>query len=269
MPLHFTESGPPTAPTIHLLHAGGVGGWMWQEHVAALRMDYHCLVPDLPEHGQSEDAGPFSILEAARGVAELIHARAHDGRAHLAGLSLGGQVGTDLLGLTPQLVDRAVFSGVLARQPGAPRLSAALTAALLRPSLALYAPFKNHPALIRANMRGLDVPAAYFEQFAAETRRASTAALHRVFASNLAFELPPGLTRRQNPTLILVGEKEPRMMRRSARALSGAMFGGTALMVKGAAHNWPLVQPPLFVSSVRAWLTDAALPEELVPVSRK
>ncbi len=259
--LHLTESGPASAPTLVLLHGGGVGGWMWQPHVAALQADYHCLVPDLPEHGQSLDAGPFAINEAARRLAELIHARAHGGRAHLAGLSLGAQVGVALLGLSPGLVDRAVFSGVLARKlPGA---------GLIGPSLRLYAPFKNHPALIRANMRSLAVPAAYYEQFAAGTRRASAAALTRILTANMGFEIPLGLTRRQNPTLVLVGQKEPGFMKRSARALSGSMLGGTALMVSGAVHNWPLAQPDLFVSIVRAWLTDSPLPAGLQGVPRR
>ncbi len=238
---------------------------MWGAHVADLEADYHCLVPDLPEHGQSQDAGPFTIFDAARQVAALIHTRAHGGQAHLVGLSLGGQVSAALLGLTPKLVDRAVLSGVMARKPGGGGWGLGLIGPLLR----LYMPFKDHPALIRANMRSLAVPEAYYEQFAADTRRASRAALERIFAANLSFELPPGLTHRQNPTLVLVGEKEQRLMKRSARALSGSLLGGTALMVRGAVHNWPLTQPELFVRVVRAWLTGGSLPEALVGVPRK
>lgn len=258
--LFTLESGPASAPTIVFLHGGGVSGWMWQAHVAALEAEYHCLVPDLPEHGQSSAAGPFTILDAARRVAELIHTRAHDGQAHLAGLSLGGQVGVALLGLSPQLVDRAVFSGVLAQpQPGA---------GLIGASLWFYAPFKNHPALIRANQRGLGVPDAYAEAFAADTRRLTIPALGRILTENMRFAVPPGLTRRQRPTLFLVGEREPKLMKRSARALSGAMLGGTALMVPGAQHNWPLSRPDLFVAIVRACFRDEPLPDSLLPVPR-
>jgi hypothetical protein len=117
-------------------------------------------------------------------------------------------------------------------------------------------------------MRGLAVPEAYYEQFAADTRRTSTATLGRIFSATMAFQVPPGLTRRQNPTLFLVGEKEPAVMKRSARALSGSMLGGTARMVRGAVHNWPLVQPDLFVRVLRAWVGDLVLPGELVPVPR-
>ena len=265
MSLHLTETGPADAPSLVLLHGGGVGGWMWQAHVAALQAHFHCLVPDLPEHGQSLDVKPFTILDAARRVAALIHTRAHGGKAHLAGLSLGGQVGVALLGLTPQLVDRAVFSGVLARRPGAGLPGTGL----ITPSLRLYMPFKNMPALIRANMRSLAVPTAYYEQFVAETRHTTAEALGHIVTANLGFEVPLGLTRRQNPTLFLVGEKEPRFMKRSARALSGSMLGGTSFMVRGAVHNWPLVQPELFTRVLTAWLSDSPLPNDLMPVPRR
>lgn len=49
--LSVCECGPATAPTICFLHAGGVSGWMWQPQVEVLQDTYHCLIPDLPEHG--------------------------------------------------------------------------------------------------------------------------------------------------------------------------------------------------------------------------
>ena len=72
-----------------------------------------------------------------------------------------------------------------------------------------------------------------------------------------------------DPTLVLVGEKEPKLMRRSARQLAASMIGATAYMVRGAIHNWPLAAPELFNRTLRAWLADQPLPAELVPVPRK
>src|SRR5579864_2612613 len=74
--LSVHEYGPTSAPTICFLHGGGVSGWMWNPQVEALQNTYHCLVPDLPEHGQSAATKPFSIVDAARRIAELIRERA-------------------------------------------------------------------------------------------------------------------------------------------------------------------------------------------------
>jgi pimeloyl-ACP methyl ester carboxylesterase len=261
MPLHVTESGPADSPSIVFLHGGGVGGWSWRPQVEDLQGDYHCIVPDLPEHGQSQDVGPFSMNDAAARVAELIHTRAHGGRAHVVGLSLGAQVGVTLLALAGRLVDHAVLSGALVRPlPGA---------GLIGPTLRLYDPFKNLAFLVRANQRSLGVPDAYYAEFAADTRQISVDALTHIMKANLNFALPLGLTRLAAPTLVLVGEKEPGLMRRSARELSAAMIGGTAYMVPGMIHNWPLAAPELFNRTVRAWLRDQPLPAELVPVPRR
>jgi pimeloyl-ACP methyl ester carboxylesterase len=140
---------------------------------------------------------------------------------------------------------------------------------LIAPTLWLYAPFKDIPALIRLNQRSLGVPEAYAAEFAADTRRTRIGALARIMEANLGFRIPPGLTRLKNPTLFLVGEKEPAVVRRSARELAASMAGASAYMARGMIHNWPLAAPELFNRVLRAWLTDQPLPPELVPVPRK
>ena len=262
MPLHVAESGPASAPSIVFLHGGGVGGWSWRPQVRAFEGDYHCLAPDLPGHGQSDEPELFSIAAAARQVAELIHKRAHDGKAHLVGLSLGAQVGVGVMAVAARLVERAVFSGASVRP-------VPFAADLIGPAIRLYAPFKNLGGLIRANQRSLGVPAEYSAEFAADTRRATTAGLAQIIKASLTFQAPPGLTRLKNPTLVLVGEKEPSGQRRSARMLAASMTGGSAYMVSGMIHNWPLAAPDLFNRTLRAWLEDKPLPPELGPVPRR
>ncbi len=64
MALYVNESGPASAPTVVFLHGGGGAGWMWQPQLEAFA-DYHCLVPDLPEHGRSAEVKPFTIAGSA------------------------------------------------------------------------------------------------------------------------------------------------------------------------------------------------------------
>ena len=59
MAFYVNEIGPASAPTLVFLHGGGGGGWMWQPQLEAFT-DYHCLVPDLPEHGRSAEVKPFT-----------------------------------------------------------------------------------------------------------------------------------------------------------------------------------------------------------------
>lgn len=75
--------------------------------------DYHCLIPDLAEHGQSSDIKPFTIIDSAQMIADLIRDRVPGGRAHVVGHSLGGQVLVTLLATAPHVLDRAVVSSAL------------------------------------------------------------------------------------------------------------------------------------------------------------
>jgi pimeloyl-ACP methyl ester carboxylesterase len=117
MGLYFREIGRNNNETIVFLHAGMSSGWMWDKLVESLK-NYHCLIPDLPEHGKSISIKPFTMKKAANEVIDIIRERAHGKKAHIVGLSLGAQVTVQILGTAPEVVDHAVITGTLAREVG-------------------------------------------------------------------------------------------------------------------------------------------------------
>jgi pimeloyl-ACP methyl ester carboxylesterase len=257
MPLFFNEFGARNAQTMVLLHGGGGAGWMWQPQLEQLT-DYHLLAPDLPEHGQSRALQPFTFADATTQVAELIKAKAHGGRAHVVGLSLGAQTIVQLLSQSPDVIDHAVVSGALVRSiPGI---------GLTRLMTQLYWPFKDAAWLIRANMKSLGIPEQYFAEFAADTKAMTLDSFVRVTTANALFRIPPQLDRVSVPTLLLVGQKELKLMHDSTRDLLKAMPLAQGCVVAGAIHNWSMQLPDLFTQTVRAWIIDRALPTELKPL---
>ncbi len=258
MSLFFKEFGSGNAQTIVLLHGGGGAGWMWQPQIEQL-MDYHLLVPDLPEHGQSRALQPFTFVDAAAQVAELIRTKAHGGRAHLVGLSLGAQTIVQLLSQSPEVIDHAVISGALVRAiPGI---------GLTRLMTQMYWPFKDAAWLIRANMKSLGIPDKYFAEFAADTKAMTLDSFVRVTTANALFRIPPNLDRVSVPTLFLVGQKELKLMHDSLRDLLKAMPSAQGCVVANAIHNWSMQLPDLFTQTVRAWITDRDLPQTVVRVA--
>jgi pimeloyl-ACP methyl ester carboxylesterase len=258
MSLFVRESGPVSAPTIVLLHGGGVSGWSWQPQIEAFP-DYHLLVPDLPEHGRSMAESPFTLPDAAARVANLIRDRGHGGRAHVIGLSLGAQTAIQLLAAVPEVVDHTLLSGALVRGlPGA---------SLVRPTIAVYMPFRNIPTLVRANMRFSAIPAAYYQPFSEDTRALTAGALTHVLVAKMTFRLPPGLDRVKAAVLVTVGSREYGMLFGSARDVVAAIPGAVGCVVRGAPHNWPLAAPALFNWTTRAWIEGRALPDDLRPLT--
>lgn len=258
MALFFKEFGSANAQTLVLLHGGGGAGWMWQPQIEQLT-DYHLLVPDLPEHGQSRALQPLTFADAAAQVAELIKAKAHGGRAHIVGLSLGAQTIVQLLSQSPEVIERAVISGALVRAiPGI---------GLTRLMTQMYWPFKDAAWLVRANMKSLGIPDRYFAEFAADTKAMTLDSFVRVTTANALFRIPPNLDRATVPTLFLVGQKELKLMHDSTCDLLKAMPSAQGCMVANAIHNWSMQLPDLFTQTVRAWIANRVLPAALKPLS--
>ena len=250
MDLFVRESGPVGAPAIVFLHGGNMSGWSWQPVVERMQR-YRCLVPDLPQHGESFRQGPFEISRAATAVAELIRSRVGTGRAHVVGLSLGAQVGVQLLAAESKLVDRAVLCGTIVNTMPGVRLTAPLLGQIARISILA----EGIPAW-RAFLRMvIDYPE--------DVRLMTGAQLAHLVVASAGFTPPERLDQSDSPTLFLTGAKEMRFVRRSAAALAQRMPNGVDRVAIGMLHDWPLRYPDLFSRTVDSWLNDTALPPEI------
>ena len=109
--LNFISHNESASRTILLIHGAYSSLEEWTMVCNRLTA-YHLLIPDLPGHGTKSSAGlPFSVAGSADLLAELISSSAHNGRADLVGLSLGGYVGLNLASRYPDLVDSVFVSG--------------------------------------------------------------------------------------------------------------------------------------------------------------
>jgi pimeloyl-ACP methyl ester carboxylesterase len=255
MALYVRESGPVDAPTIVMLPGGGTGGWFWEPQIERLG-DYHLLVPDLPEQGQSMAEKPFTLPDAARRVADLIHERARGGHAHCVGLSLGAQTLLQLLATEPALLDSALVSGANVR--GLPGSS------LLRPYFRMFMPFRAVPWLLRWSMQSGGIPQRFYPDVLAEAQATTLDAITHVTLESVSFRLPPGLAQVQARVLITVGQREYGLIKNSARDLTQAIPCAQGRMVPKGIHAWNMQYPDLFVRTLRAWMEFRSLPAELL-----
>lgn len=230
---------------------------MWQPVIERLSDRFHCIVPDLPGHGSSIGQ-TFSFTGAIESLSDLIRSQAHGGRTHVVGLSIGGQTLLHMLANTPILIDRVILSGTLARSlPGF-----RVTRRLLR----LTFPLSRYEWMIRANAHNLGIPPAFLPNLRQDTLRATPKGLECIIAENMAFRLPLNLKAASAPTLILVGDQEARVLRRSARDLVRELPVAKAYLVPNAGHTWCLQNPDLFASMTAAFLTEGTVPVELYPL---
>ena len=252
--MYVDESGTPGSPAVVFLHGSGASGRMWRAHTARLAGRFHCLAPDLPGFGRSNQLASASLIESADLIAELVHTRVPARRAHVVGLSWGGGVAHALLARHPELVDRVVIddAGVLVGSWWGGRLIPLGVTAVspflhTRPVTALFS------AII-----GMD------EVGEADLRASSRRAFRRAFTEG--FKTPPFRIAIDAPcpTLLVAGEKET-AIRSSNAALAALMPHAAAMFVPGLRHGWLARRTQLHARMVEAWLTGQELPSELVP----
>jgi pimeloyl-ACP methyl ester carboxylesterase len=254
--LFVRESGPATAPAIVFLHGGNMSGWSWEPVVGRMQQ-YRCLVPDLPHFGKSFQQGPFEMRSAAAAVAELIRAHVGTGRAHVAGFSLGAQVGLQLLATEPHVVNRAVLCGTVINTTPFVRQTQ-----LLLGSISRNAMYRRVLRRYR-NARPAPIPSDKIDEYREDVRLITSGQLADVVVASAGFTRPEGLDKSDSPTLFITGAKEPAHVRRWAAELARHMDNGVDRVANGKVHDWPLRDPELFSRTVDCWLTGSALPAEI------
>jgi pimeloyl-ACP methyl ester carboxylesterase len=253
MDLHVYESGSASAPAILFLHGSPLSGAMWRLQMAGLS-EFHCLAPDLPEHGQSVGVGPFEMGDTVRRLADMVRSLTTSGRAHVVGLSFGGVVAQALMVHAPAVVDHVILSGTAARMGKALQMLLRLSLALNRPVLSWLRP-EQLAALVRFQF-GLSP--AYDAMVARDLAVIPAARLvHFVMDTYTRIETP---TEARVPVLVAVGQKETPIARMMARQLIAEIAGARGVMAPRVGHAWNLEAPELFTAMVRAWVMDRALP---------
>jgi len=267
--LAYQSYGEENEKTILFLHGGGVGGWTWDPVVARLQ-DFHCLVPDLPEHGRSMDVRPFTMELAANLAAGLVRQQAHGGKAVVVGLSEGAQTVVQMLASTPDVIERAVVSSALLLPMGG-------LGWLYKPKILAWMfrlsvpPFHNNEWWMRLNMKySAAIPEEFFPQYKANFQIMTESQFVNLILENQKFRLPAGLEKTTVPTLVIAGKREYEVVRESARQLAAALPDARAMVLDLGAgssmrkeHNWAMNAPDLFAQTVRNFIRGGELPGEL------
>jgi pimeloyl-ACP methyl ester carboxylesterase len=254
--LHTYGSGSPQSPAIVFLHGSPLSGRMWLPQLELLP-EFHCLAPDLPEHGLSAAVAPFEMADVVRRLVSLIQESSSNGRAHVVGLSFGGVVAQALMVHTPEVVDHVVLSGTAARLG---RVLLALLRFQVNANRPLYRwlSFKQLAALVRWQF---GIPAHYEAGFEEDLAKVPPDAMIRfILATYAEIETP---SQARSPVLVAVGQKETPVAKMMARRLTETIRGAKGVIIPAWGHVWNLQAPQLFADVVRAWVLDKPLPAEL------
>jgi len=251
------EFGSDKAETIVFLHSSNTAGWMWGPQQPAFA-DHHLLVPDLPGFGENNDLEWVSLADSAARVAGLIAERAHGGRAHVVGLSLGSSVAALVAARHPEVVDSLVLTSPAFAAPSA---SARLSSRLM---IALW----NSRGFWRGMARSYGLHGEDAELFVDTGAGIRQETARRIFAEVLPGIDPATLAPITAPTLAIAGGRDAAFVREgSLRLIGEAVPDAVTAIAPGLHHHGNIEDPDLFNEAVRAWITRGTVSPGLVPTT--
>lgn len=251
MDLYCKETGKENLQTIIFLHEINMAGWMWEGQVTALN-DYHCLIPDLPEHGRSNEIYPFTINKSAELIIDLIKNKANKGKAHLVGISLGAQIILQILNKAPEVADHVLISGapVNFTKPTEDFLK------LFNYLMKVYIPVKNDNLIIGSYIRSYGIPKNLIKKFKESIHIINEESAERIIREHLLFPMPLNLEKIEVPVLVMAGEKDYKFIKESTRRLINTLPNSKSYLAPKVGHMWNIENNELFNQILRSWITE-------------
>jgi 3-oxoadipate enol-lactonase / 4-carboxymuconolactone decarboxylase len=248
--VHVDVQGAAGAPPLLLLHSLGTSLHVWDAQVASLAQRFRVIRPDMRGHGLTGvTPGPYSIAGLAHDALAVLD-ELGIGRAHVAGVSIGGLIAQSIAAQAPdRLLSLALCDTAMAIPPPetwrerAAIVRAQGVAALVDAVLARWVTpgFLGTPETAGLRAMLLRTPA---EGYAAAAEAIASADLS---ASTREIRVP---------TLVLVGEQDQATPVASAEALRDAIPGAVLHVIADASHI-PMVEKP---AEVTAALLDFLAP---------
>lgn len=241
--------GPDAAPALLLSNSLSSDISMWDDQMPRWSRHFRVVRYDQRGHGLSvAPPGPYTMDRLGRDAVAVLD---HFGiaRAHFCGLSMGGMVGMWLLTHAPGRIERAVLSNTSAHMG---------PVELWNGRIAL-AKDGGMEATVEATVKRW-FPAAFHAQAPATIERMRNMIRRTPVAGYVGcceairdMDQREAIRAIRNPTLVIIGAKDPATTPEAGRAIHDAI-PGAAMAVLDAAHISNVEQPAAFTRAVEEFL---------------
>ncbi len=226
----FKTFGNKNNPVILLFHGGGLSWWSLKPQIESLQKNYYVVTPIIDGHGD-DWKNPFISIEASATHAIAYIKENLVGKVFaICGLSIGAQIVVEILSKESDITEYAVIESALVYPM---KLATKLTVPIYNLSYGLIK--KRWFAKLQA--KTLNVPAALFETYYLESSRMSKQTLINLTISNGGYSLPLTLCNTKANVLLLVGQKEISIMKKSANLIHHTIKGSTFMTIHKSGHG--------------------------------
>ena len=250
--IYYELHGPEDAPVLALVNGILMSTASWPYQVPVLSKRYRLLLHDCRGQGQSaHPAGPYTMELHADDLAALLDAL-HIERAHIGGISYGGEVAMTFALKYPARVRSLVLSSTVSHSEPALKIIVQgwLRAARLRdPDLFFEVTVTDNfsAAWIAANQPTLDLSRQRYAKLDFD-------AVARLCECFLAYNIRESLGQIKAPALVMVGEDDHLKGRDYAEVIAAGIPGAEFALIPHAGHAACWEQPGVFNSLALGFL---------------
>lgn len=231
---HYGENKPNI---LLLLHGEEASSWIWEETLEKLTEEFHCITIDLPGHATSKDY-EFSINDTAILITKIFAQIYPNKKIHIAGVGVGAQVALKLAYDYSYLVQSLILSGITVDNSNT-RLIKKLTAPL-------SSSFKKTEGYIKKRMSTMGIPLKKFLEFQKDVQSLDPELVKLVRQEKMAFSLPDYIVPMNVPVLIIHGEKEETIVKKSNLYLENYFVTFQKIEIDNGKHLWMIEKPNVF-----------------------
>ncbi len=261
MTLNFKETSIKNKETIIFLHSEMLASWIWEEQSKEFS-DYHCIMPDLPGHGESQIQNKFTINDSSIELINLIERNIPNKPIHLVGISLGAQVILNaLIKLNTNVKSIVLINPIISDYNQKIRFQNTL-----KWILDSYMSNKDLIFYIKAYLRYYGIKKSNIEKIKYSSNKITDDNLRNIMTQTLLFNLPNNLENNQIPILILAGNKDHIHIKHSVEIIKEKTKNSHAYIVPKMLKLGNMTNTKLFNEILRNWLNEKQLPNNLIPI---
>lgn len=223
------EYGSENDNIILLLHGGGLSWWNYDQAAKSLQQDYHVILSILDGHAKS-DKSFTSIENNAAEIIAFIDENFGGQIFLIGGLSLGGQILLEILSQRSDICRYAIVESALV-------IPSKLTHAMIRPAFGSCYGLIRHKWFSKLQFRSLKIRADLFDYYYMDSCAILKQDLISFLEANALYALKEPIKNCTAKVHVLIGEKENRVMRKSAEIIHKAIPDSTLQILPGLYHG--------------------------------
>lgn len=231
--MKYKVEGNRFGEVIIFISGGGVGKWMWKKQLNYFK-DKKCIALDLPGHGENSDIDFTTIKSCADMIKEIILKESKSKKATVVGHSIGAQILMFMLEHNEEVIEKAVIiSGLNKPMP--------FISATIKPLVFITMPLIKIKSFAKIQAKQLSIPDEYFEDYYLDSLKMKDVTLKNVLYENANYKFE-NKSKVKIKTIILVGEKEKKIMKESAIKNKELIKESELYIIKKASHGIPYEQ---------------------------